>query len=169
MDKFKKYINKIKDITIKEKTQIAVDNLPDYFWEVPASSTGKYHISFSQGAGGLYRHTTFAVDIALELFNITKLSNLEKDCIISAVILHDGLKYGKDKGKWTKKDHDDIMADWLLEFWDEDFDGKDIIINSIRSHNGQWSRIKPNNRIEKLVHVVDYLGSRKFYDEYYGV
>ena len=37
--------------------------LPDYFYEVPASSTGKYHPSYSLGEGGLLRHSKAAMRI----------------------------------------------------------------------------------------------------------
>ena len=51
--KNKKYIDNLK---------IMIELLPDYFFNVPASSTGKYHPEFSLGDGGLVRHTKFAVN-----------------------------------------------------------------------------------------------------------
>ena len=46
-----------------------IELLPNYFFEVPASSTGKYHPEFALGDGGLIRHTKVAVRIAYELLN----------------------------------------------------------------------------------------------------
>ena len=46
---FNKEINYIKNKRIKNSLITMLDKLPDYFYEVPASSTGKYHPSFSLG------------------------------------------------------------------------------------------------------------------------
>ena len=48
-EKFNKEINYIKNDRIKNSLVIMLDKLPDYFYHVPASSTGKYHPSFSLG------------------------------------------------------------------------------------------------------------------------
>ena len=37
----------IKDERIRESCEIVLDMLPDYFYEIPASPTGKYHPNFS--------------------------------------------------------------------------------------------------------------------------
>jgi len=165
--KFENYIKKINNETVRQKTQDAVNALPEYFWKVPASSTGKYHPKFSLGEGGLYRHTKFALDLALELFTIVEFSQDETDCIISAIMLHDGLKHGLVESRYTKKDHADIMAKWLEEFWEE-FEGKDIIIGCVKTHMGMWSLDrKPKSKLESFVHTCDYISSSKFIDEYY--
>lgn len=41
----------IKNEKYRENLKIMVNLLPDYFFNVPASSTGKYHPSFSLGDG----------------------------------------------------------------------------------------------------------------------
>ena len=54
--------------------------LPDYFFSVSASSTGKYHPSFSLGNGGLLRHTKVVVKIAYELLAIDdRFTDNDKD------------------------------------------------------------------------------------------
>ena len=162
-----KYIKRIKDKTIRCKVLDAVEDLPEYFWKVPASSTGKYHPKFSLGEGGLVRHTSFAVDIALELFNITKFTDFEKDIIISALILHDGRKHGLEESEHTKKDHADIQSDFLDKFWSEDFKGKKEIVDCIRTHMGSFGNVKPETVLERFVHHCDYIASRKMFDGYY--
>ena len=86
MDKyFEEELRYIKDKRIRENLVIMINKLPDYFFEVPASSTGKYHPTFSLGKGGLLRHTKAAVRIAVELFNDISINNFnqnEKDLII---------------------------------------------------------------------------------------
>ena len=167
----KELANKIKDEQTRNNVLLALDSLPEYFWTIPASSTGKYHPSFSLGDGGLVRHTKFAVEVALELFNISDFTSEEEDCIISALLLHDGLKCGNN-GKHTDKSHPILMREFLLELWkDWDYWQRCIIVNCIASHMGLFDEKgllpKPSNEIEKFVHMCDYLASRKIYDKYY--
>ena len=78
---------------------------PEYFWEIGASSSGKYHPQFSQGKGGLVRHTKAVVMFAEELLRMSSymyMSEEYKDYVIMACIVHDTCKYGMsefDKAK----------------------------------------------------------------------
>ena len=65
-EQFKKELNYINNSRIKKSLIIMINKLPDYFFEVPASSTGKYHPKFALGEGGLVRHTKVAVRLAHE-------------------------------------------------------------------------------------------------------
>ena len=93
---FLKEINYIKNVDYRKNVKIFLDLLPDYFYEVAASSTGKYHPKGSLGSGGLVRHTKVAVRIAHELLNNqiigSKFDDREKDLIIIA------LKYSLKSG-----------------------------------------------------------------------
>ena len=73
IDCFKTEINYIKTLDLVDDFKILIDLIPDYFFEVAASSTGKYHPKFSLGDGGLLRHTKAAVRIAYELLNDDQL------------------------------------------------------------------------------------------------
>ena len=115
-DVFKTELNFIKDKRIKESTRIILELLPDYFYEIPASSTGKYHPEFSLGKGGLLRHTKAAIRIAYELFENHSVNNFtehEKDLIIFAITLHDSLKSGKVKSDYTKFDHPILASEFI--------------------------------------------------------
>ena len=57
IDQFEIELGYINDEAIQEDCRTMIELLPDYFFEVPASSTGKYHPSYSLGEGGLLRHT----------------------------------------------------------------------------------------------------------------
>ena len=72
---FSKELNFIKNDRIRKSLETMLKKLPDYFYEVPASSTGKYHPSFALGNKGLLRHTKVAVRIAHELLNNPSLNN----------------------------------------------------------------------------------------------
>ena len=83
---FKEELNYIVDQDIKESLITMINIIPDYFFTIPASSTGKYHPSYATGDGGLLRHTKAAVRMARELFGIYKFPSRTKDLIIMALI-----------------------------------------------------------------------------------
>ena len=49
---FKTELNYIKNDRIKRSAEKFLDLLPDYFFTIAASSTGKYHPAFASGEGG---------------------------------------------------------------------------------------------------------------------
>ena len=174
---FKKEINYIKNPRYKENANILVDLLTDYFFEVPASSTGKYHPAFSLGNSGLVRHTKVAVRIAFEFYNDESITGIfkdeEKDLMLLGLLLHDGLKSGLEKSEYTLVDHPLLMAQYIRDNQDKLTlkPGEiDFITNVIESHMGPWTKDykgnevlpKPINKYQKFVHMCDYLASRKF-------
>lgn len=180
MDKLKflnTEINYIKNEKYKDNLKILIELLPDYFFEVAASSTGKYHPSYALGNAGLLRHTKAAAKIALELTKNNTIGSAfnqdEKDLMIIALILHDGLKLGLKKEKYTRFDHPIIMANYIKENKDKlTLDEKEIefIAKCIETHMGEWTTDydgnevleKPKNKYQKFVHMCDFLASRKF-------
>lgn len=179
MDKisyFDKEYNYIKDSKKREDIKYLVGGLPDYFFEIPASSTGKYHPEFASTEHGLVKHTKVAVRIAYELLNNPGLNNFtdsEKDIIIMAIILHDGFKSGKVKEKYTRFDHPLIAASYVKENKDKlSLSDKEVelLARVISSHMGIWNKDfndnvvlpKPNDKYERFVHMCDYLSSKKF-------
>lgn len=174
---FTKELGFIINDDIRKFTETALDNLPQYFFECAASSTGKYHPQYALGFGGLVRHTKAAVRLANHLFQLeqtqNQFSHREMDCIISALILHDGWKLGNDHSATTAHEHPQICADWVKE--NEIFskllpdNDRLMIAEGIASHMGRWnismkSMIileKPQTDVQKFIHMCDYLASRK--------
>ena len=72
---FEKELKYIKNESYRNDTMYLIDCLPDYFFEVAAASTGKYHPKYAQGEGGLVRHTKSAVRIAYELLEDPAIGN----------------------------------------------------------------------------------------------
>ena len=176
-DYFNKEYTYIKNNKYKENLKIMVDLLPDYFFTVPASSTGKYHPAFSLGEGGLLRHTKFAAKIAHEFYNDESITGIftddEKDLMIFAIVLHDGLKSGLEKQEYTAFDHPILIANYIKDNKDKLTltDGEILFVtSSIETHMGPWTKdykgnevLKaPTNKYQKFVHMCDYLASRKF-------
>ena len=167
----------IKTPEIKEFAEWAVKILPNYFFTVPASSTGKYHPEYALGEGGLLRHTKAAVGIAAVLLSTEtfgdKYRQGQKDAIITALILHDGLKHSLPKQKYTIKNHPRAICVFLESNVNEEKCSlskgqRDALYGMIASHMGQWTASdadsplpKPETSAQKFIHLCDYLASRK--------
>lgn len=173
---FKREIDYIIEPKYKKNAEILIDLLPDYFFEEPASSTGKYHPAFAQGSGGLVRHTKVAVRIGYELLQGIigePFKPEEKDLMLLALILHDGLKHGVLKERYVRFDHPILIAKFIKEHQkDTTFSDNEIkfLQNVVSSHMGpfttnQYSDVVlpyPKNKYQKFVHMCDLLASRKF-------
>lgn len=183
MDKlsyFTKEIDYVKDEKRKEDLKYLINLLPDYFFDIPASSTGKYHPTFAKTKHGLLKHTKLAVRFAYELLcNNTigcKFTDTEKDLIIMALVLHDGLKKGDPEEKYTRVDHPLLISNLIMSHAKElslDIDDTRKMCSMIESHMGEWNYDyltkeevlpKPKNELERFVHMCDYLASRKCFD-----
>ena len=143
-DAFEKEVSYIKNDKYKKCANELINLLPDYFFEVAASSTGKYHPSFSLGEGGLLRHTKALVRIGIELMNNNSLGHKftsdEKDLMIIAMIMHDGLKHGIEKSEFTKFEHPIIVCDYIKENKDKtslNDDEIEFLCRVISSHMGE--------------------------------
>ena len=176
---FKKELDYIFDTRLRENMKILIELLPDYFFEVPASSTGKYHPTFALGEAGLVRHTKTAVRFAYELTNNNVIGNVftdkEKDLIIMSLIMHDGCKSGLTKNQYTVADHPLIVSKLIkdnqnkLTLTDEEIN---LICSMIETHMGEFNKDYrgnailqlPHNKYHKFVHMCDYLASKKFLD-----
>lgn len=54
---FENELNLIKNVDLRKLVELSLQSAPDYFFTIPASSTGKYHPQYALGEGGLVRHT----------------------------------------------------------------------------------------------------------------
>ena len=176
---FDKEINYISEERIKEASHKLVDMLPEYFFRVPASSTGKYHPKCSNTEGGLVHHTKIAVKFAKVLFDNNMLFNNftkhDRDLIILAIILHDGFKHGKEEERYVRHDHPMVSANFVKEngvnvgLTEEEVN---TLYNLIASHMGEFNTNRysdvvlplPKTAGEKFVHMCDDLASKKFFD-----
>lgn len=178
-DIFNKELSYIKNDEYRKNARTYLELLPDYFYTVEASSTGKYHPSFALGDKGLVRHVKVAVRIGKELTSSKTIGSVftdnEKDLILIALLLHDGLKEGIVKEKYTRFDHPVLMAEFVRDNKDKtSFNDEEIKLLSdmIAAHMGEYNTNPysdvilplPSNKYEKMVHMCDLLASRKFLD-----
>lgn len=171
---FEREINLIVDEDLRMAVKCYMEEAtPDYFWTDGASSSGKYHPAFSQGMGGLVRHTKAVVMFAEELLRMSSyayMKDAHKDYVIAACILHDTCKYGCagfDKAEY--KNHARNAANNFEYYCHKHGIAKpsEYLLDAIASHMGQWSTEKedrPFTSIDRCVHMADYMASRSFID-----
>lgn len=176
---FEKEYLYIKNDDLVSDAKYLVGHLPDYFFKVDASSTGKYHPKYAAGDGGLTRHVKSACKFAYELLSNPIIgkpyTDRDKDLIIIALLIHDGVKYGDTykKGDYTKFEHPILASEYAksnkdkLSMSEEELNKMSA---AVASHMGPWNTNQysevtlpvPKAPIEKFVHMCDYLASRRF-------
>lgn len=174
---FEKEINYMEVEEIKDFFKKAITFVPDYFFEVPASSSGKFHSVLECGFGGLVYHTRSVAKVANYLVNLqqykNKLNEVERDCVVCAALLHDCLKHDwENKTGFSVHQHPVLAAEFIKT--DERLDNiiseeiRTIIGDAVASHSGEWTTSKrskvilpsPENLVQELVHLSDYISSR---------
>lgn len=177
MSYFQKELGYIQNDEIREIAERILEEVPAYFYAIPASSTGKYHPQYALGNGGLYRHVQAAIAVAIELFRVESLwwgtlNQIEQDLVIAALLVHDGWKSGLTEARYTAHDHPEIACKVIrdLDFGDEVRNGYAYEIGGlVKTHMGQWVRNykssvvlqEPETKLERFVHLCDFIASRK--------
>lgn len=162
-------ITRINDKELQDEViDTFLNHAPDYFWKIPASSSGYFHQTDAVGNLGLLLHTkrTF---VALERLGETylhqnRINEKEMDYARASILLHDLFKQGlpedrqeKSEGdRGTVSNHDRIAKNYL----EEHTELPNPVLELIDSHNGGWNEgKKPENDLEDLHHSADMQGS----------
>ena len=167
-DIFKDELHLIQNESLRKIALKLLDYVPDYFYRLPASSTGKYHPEFARGEGGLVRHTKAGMILANELLGLkqSQFTMYQADLIMIAILFHDAWKYGVSEEKHTRKDHAEIATKQLSTLLKNEkyFREEDtvFILQGVLAHMGQWGNREPKLPHEKFIHMIDYIISRKF-------
>lgn len=168
---FEKELEKINNITLRNIVAgYLEEQVPEYFYEIGASSSGKYHPAFSQGEGGLIRHTKAVVMFAEELLRLNSyayMKEIYKDYVIAACLIHDTCKYGiYEYDKTEYENHGEnaayLFENYALSNWH--YQPSELLLDAVRRHMGQWGQDKPFTNIDRCVHYADYFASRNFID-----
>lgn len=64
---FETEIGTIKNKNIKKFAKLLIENADDWFFKLPASTSGKYHPEYANVAGGLLLHTKAVILILNEI------------------------------------------------------------------------------------------------------
>lgn len=168
---FKRELSYIKDSNIRDFAKTLIENADDYFFTVPASSSGKYHPDFARGNGGLVRHTKAVVYFTNEIIRSElqfgdTINEHTADLLLVAALAHDIKKQGNGIEGHTVKEHPTLAADYVKRMWVNDLHGIsgediDFVYDVIRSHMGPWQEPKPKTREQLIVYYADYVASRK--------
>ena len=126
----------------------------------------------------LILNSAFCVSSSIQLkISIASLSSStqfnDKDLIIMALIMHDGLKKGIEEEENTRFDHPLLVSKLIMENVNNlemDIDEIRKMCMLIESHMGKWNTNKysklelpvPTNELQRYVHRCDYLASRSY-------
>ncbi len=145
-------------------------------WELPTSSTGKYHQKKDGRVPSCAEHVyemLYAAAKLLRAFNINK-KTAECDMVLLGVVWHDALKYGQyGTMKHTDYHHDKNMGDVVAENESsllEIFTAEQVktLEMMIRFHSGRWSTNHENTdeidfsefpQYVLFIHMLDMLST----------
>ncbi len=137
---------------------------PDYFWERPSSSSGKYHSVDERGKYGNWLHTkrVFAeyCNISESWVELGIITPYQKEEGKAAALVHDMMKYGwpSDGNDHTVNNHDVIAADVARHIGELPND----VIRLIATHMGPWGDgPNPESPDQLLLHTADKSAARK--------
>lgn len=135
---------------------------PDYFWERPSSSSGKYHPEDERGEYGNLLHTKRVFmqyrNLASTDLEAGRITEEQYECGKAAALIHDMFKYGwpSDGNEHTTDEHDLIIAavaEHVCGFPDE-------VVRLVASHMGAWGAgPEPETVNEWLLHRADKAAS----------
>lgn len=179
-DKIAMFINEINDIADDGLRNLATEilaNADDYFFTIPASSTGKNHPPFSSGEGGLVRHTKCVVYMVKCLCESFDIDEYKRDMLIVAAIAHDIKKQGDEGVGHTVHEHPLLAARYVCKVYATSGiiirNGVvSIIADMISSHMGKWGANPkyigdkkplplPESDCAKILQAADYIASRR--------
>lgn len=135
-----------------------LDGCPDYFWERPTSSTGKYHSPDERGKHGNWLHTkrVFAAycNLSESYLEAHKITERQREAGKAAALLHDMMKYGwpSDNNEHTVNNHDVIAAEVARHIGG----CPNEVYLLIHGHMGSWGEgMMPENERQWLLHLAD--------------
>lgn len=148
----------------EETVEAFLQYCPEYFWEVPASSSGNYHPWDHCRRHGLWLHTKRAFTAYMRMERSYReqglISSEEGEYGRAAILLHDLFKQGlppRDR-RHTQSDHDVVAA----RFLERKTELPEDVISCVRTHNGPngWGAgPAPDTDLEQLHHQADMTAS----------
>lgn len=183
-DCFKQELEAFETEDIRDFTVLCIGDAPEYFYEISASSSGKYHPAPDLLEHGLVYHTKSIFKILNYILEVDKMLNIfdfdirTRDMMRSAALLHDMFKsgsqseYEKAEEKHTVFWHPILAYKMIMKHRDcRIINRKEIckIAEIVACHMGAFNTSTyeegrlpvPALPWEKVVHLADYLASRK--------
>ena len=173
---FKELLDKFETEEIRLYCEDMIENIPDYIFIMPSSTSGKFHNATQcQPHGQIYHIIMFGAIMNYRLAlkcNKEKFNNpIHRDAMRCVPIFHDAVKCGWNGSRYTVHDHPMLAGAWVRETkvnHDIDDDIKEMIARMCERHSGEWTSSKrskvvlpePETEMEILVHECDILSSR---------
>lgn len=150
-------LERIEDDSIRKWTRQFSANAPDYFWEVPASTSG-YHHPICRKERGLWVHTLMVFTAVERLVDSYEARfGVDPDHARAAALLHDQRKNGtpEDPSSSAVSDHDLRMAAYIRSWG-----GPEPVAEAVESHMGAWyDGPEPDSPLGELIHNADMMAS----------
>ena len=176
---FEPLLNQFETEQMKAYCEDMIETIPDYIFEIPSSTSSKFHNATQCQPHGQIYHIIMFGEIMNHRLNLKGnkekfKSPTQRDAMRCTPIFHDALKCGEN-GKQTVFDHPLLAGKWVRETkveHDIDDKTKEAIARMCERHSGEWVTSKksdlvlpePENAMELFVHECDYLSSRNNID-----
>ena len=177
---FKELLDKFETEEMRLYCEDMIENIPDYIFTMPSSTSGKFHNATQcKPHGQIYHIIMFGAIMNYRLAlkcNKEKFDNpINRDAMRCVPIFHDAIKCGWNGSTFTVHDHPMLAGAWVRETKvDHDIDSriKEMIARMCERHSGEWTSSKrskivlpePETEMEILVHECDILSSRSDID-----
>lgn len=173
---FKELLDKFETDEMRLYCEDMIENISDYIFTMPSSTSGKFHnVTQCQPHGQIYHIIMFG---AIMNYRLALKCNKEKfndpiirDAMRCVPIFHDAVKCGWNGSQYTVHDHPMLAGAWVRETkveHDINDEIKEMIARMCERHSGEWTSSKrskvvlpePETEMEILVHECDILSSR---------
>lgn len=177
---FKELLDKFETEEVRLYCEDMIENIPDYIFTMPSSTSGKFHNATQcLPHGQIYHIVMFGAIMNYRLAlkcNKEKFDNpIHRDAMRCVPIFHDAVKCGWNGSTFTVHDHPMLAGAWVRETkveHDIDDEIKELIARMCERHSGEWTSSKrskvvlpePETEMEILVHECDILSSRSDID-----
>ena len=180
---FERLLNSFETDEIRDYCNDMIEQIPDYIFTIPSSTSFKYHNKTQCQIHGQIFHILMFGEIMNYILGLEYVQEKypkprQRDCLRCTPIFHDAIKCGLNGSKYTVHEHPMLASEWVRNtVVEHDIKQglKDYIARLCESHSGQWisnSRSKtvlpkPETDDQFLVHLCDYLSSRPNIDMIY--
>ncbi len=156
-----KFISSINNKSIREFTNTMFEMTTDAYTR-PASKN--HHLPDERGPGGTLKHTVRAARIMAFLFDISEYSSIDRDSLMSAVILHDCRKFGiNSEYGYTVNEHP-LLVRRFADKHNLTCDNFEVIMDLIEHHMGKWGPLghkkAPSISMHAAIHIADCFEAR---------
>jgi hypothetical protein len=181
---FETLLDKFETEEMREYCKDMINEIPDYIFTIPSSTSLKWHNKTQCQPHGQIFHILMFGEIMNYILGLEYVLNkipnaTTRDCLRCTPIFHDAIKCGLDGSQHTVHEHPMLAGEWIRntkvehDIFQEE---KNYIARLCESHSGQWTENKrsnvvlpePENDDQFLVHLCDYLASRSNLDMTYS-